>query len=306
MSDIEHSSLEVVLKRVDRIYRPGETVEGVVLVSAKGGWPHKGITMKVSGSARLQLSHRSLGLFESVSVSGIKPRDLVLKKIELAPPGRLPDGVTEIPFEFDVVGLNGAALHESYHGVYINVCYAIALECRRGFTKTPIEGEMEFIVEVPTNDAPPADPKTFEITPESLENVRAASVASIPRFHVSGRLHRSSCPINLPFTGEVVVEASEVVVRSIELQLVRSETIKHAESGGSAREATEIQNIQIADGDACRNLVIPIYMIFPRLFTCPTMVTDDFKIEFEVNLIVIFGDGYMVTENFPIKLHRCR
>ena len=33
------------------------------------------------------------------------------------------------------------------------------------------------------------------------------------------------------------------------------------------RAATEIQNIQIADGDVCRNLVIPIYMVFPRLFT---------------------------------------
>jgi len=42
--------------------------------------------------------------------------------------------------------------------------------------------------------------------------------------------------------------------------------------------ATEIQNIQIADGDICRNLPIPIYMIFPRLFTCPTLHTNNFKI----------------------------
>ena len=56
----------------------------------------------------------------------------------------------------------------------------------------------------------------------------------------------------------------------------------------------------------CRNLVIPLYMIFPRLFTCPTMLTDLFKVEFEVNLIVVFGDGYMVTENFPITLYRGR
>ena len=38
--------------------------------------------------------------------------------------------------------------------------------------------------------------------------------------------------------------------------------------------ATEIQNIQLGDGDVCRNLIIPIYMIFPRLFTCPTMLTE--------------------------------
>ncbi len=42
--------------------------------------------------------------------------------------------------------------------------------------------------------------------------------------------------------------------------------------------ATEIQNIQISDGDVCRGMVIPIYMIFPRLFTCPTLATNNFKV----------------------------
>ena len=302
MTEIEHSTLEIVLKRVDRIYRPGDRVEGKLIVSARHGWAHKGISMKVVGAAQLQLSHRSLGLFESVS--SVRPRELLSTAIELCPAGRVPDGVTEIPFEFELVGLRGDALHESYHGVYINVCYTIACECKRGVMKAPLERDIEFIVEVPSPDAPPADPRAFSITPESLENVK--SVAAIPRFKVSGTLHRQSCPINLPFTGEFVVEESAAAVKSIELQLVRSETVRHPESGNTAREATEIQNIQIAEGDVTRNLVIPIYMIFPRLFTCPTMITDDFKVEFEVNLIVIFGDGYMITENFPIKLHRYR
>jgi hypothetical protein len=68
--------------------------------------------------------------------------------------------------------------------------------------------------------------------------------------------------------------------------------------------ATEIQNIQIADGDVCRNLVIPIYMVFPRLFTCPTVAAKTFSVEFEVNLVVVFVDNHLITENFPIKLYR--
>lgn len=47
---------------------------------------------------------------------------------------------------------------------------------------------------------------------------------------------------------------------------------------GYSRDATEIQNIQIADGDVCRGLPIPIHMVFPRLFTCPTLETTNFKI----------------------------
>lgn len=42
--------------------------------------------------------------------------------------------------------------------------------------------------------------------------------------------------------------------------------------------ATEIQNLQIGDGDVAQNIPIPIYMVFPRLFTCPTLMTTNFKI----------------------------
>lgn len=43
--------------------------------------------------------------------------------------------------------------------------------------------------------------------------------------------------------------------------------------------ATEIQNIQVADGNVCPMINIPIYMIFPRLFSCPTLLTENnFKV----------------------------
>ena len=304
-TNVEHSSLEITLKRVDRIYRPGETVAGVVIVSAKSGWQHKGITMRVSGAAKLQTQKGNSGLFES-SNANLKCREMVRIVKDIAPPGRAKDGVTEIPFEFVLEPLDKSAkIVESYHGVYVNVCYVISCECKRSMMKAPLERELEFIVEVPTSTPPSSDPKTFSITPESLENVRAASLHSIPRFTISGKLHRQHCPINLPFTGDIMIEDSEANVTSVELQLVRSETVKQ-DSGTVMKEATEIQNLQIADGDVCRNLVVPIYMIFPRLFTCPTIAADDFNVDFEVNLIVVFGDGYCVTENFPIQLHRAR
>ena len=44
------------------------------------------------------------------------------------------------------------------------------------------------------------------------------------------------------------------------------------------RAATEIQNIQIGDGNVAKDFEIPIYMVFPRLFTCPSLQTDTFKI----------------------------
>lgn len=148
------------------------------------------------------------------------------------------------------------------------------------------------------------------------------------------------CKLGEPFTGDILVEQCDAIIRSIELQLVRVETCGcaegYAKDGMCVRStysrvliimllylATEIQNIQIGDGDISRNVPIPIYMIFPRLFTCPTLITTNFKIgkhevyssrqiniilssnlEFEVNVVVIFEDNHLITENFPIKLVR--
>lgn len=67
---------------------------------------------------------------------------------------------------------------------------------------------------------------------------------------------------------------------------------------------TEIQNIQISDGDCQRNIPIPIYMVFPRLFSCPTLITNNFKIEFEIKIVIVLEDNHIITENIPIKIIR--
>ena len=104
---------------------------------------------------------------------------------------------------------------------------------------------------------------------KTLENVSGAELAAVPKFRITGKLHRTVCQVHLPFTGEIVVEASEAPVKSIHLLLVRVETVRG--EANEASEATEIQDIQIADGDVCRNMVLPLYAILPRLFTCPTV-----------------------------------
>ncbi|XP_044538059.1 vacuolar protein sorting-associated protein 26C-like isoform X3 [Gracilinanus agilis] len=143
-------------------------------------------------------------------------------------------------------------------------------------------------------------PVDFTITPETLQNVKER--ASLPKFLIIGHLNSTNCVITQPLTGEPVVEYSEAAIKNIELQLVRVETCGCVE--GYARDATEIQNIQFADGDVCRSLSVPIYTIFPGLFTCPTLETTNFKVEFEVNIVVLLHDDHLITENFPLKLCR--
>ncbi|KAJ1406649.1 down syndrome critical region protein 3 [Ochromonadaceae sp. CCMP2298] len=301
MSQPEKSSIEVKLSRMDRVYRQKDRIEGTVIVNAFKGWSHTGINMVVLGAIHLNHSGRGVSAVDAV----IKPIEILHIEKEVCPAGKFGEGVVEIPFDFAIKAVEGQSLVESYHGVYISILYTIVVTCERGgFMQKALKKELEFLVEIPSSSAaiePLAVP--FNISPESLENVSAQVLATIPRFRITGKLNKSKCPITQPLTGEVVVEESPSSIRSIELQLVRVETVV-GPSARTLREATEIQNIQIGDGNVSRNLSVPMYMVFPRLFSCPTVVTPTFKIEFEVNLVVVFGDGYMITENFPLLLFR--
>eukprot|EP00038_Savillea_parva_P018652 m.24781 g.24781 ORF g.24781 m.24781 type:complete len:296 (-) comp4188_c0_seq1:77-964(-) len=291
-------TMDIQLKRVDKIYREGDMVSGVVMIQSKDNFSHQGISLAMDGQVSLQLSAKSVGLFEAF-YNSLKPIQLVSFGLELAPPGKMTKGQIEIPFEIPLKPKPGQATYETYHGVFVNIQYVLRCEMKRGAFSKAINKSIEFIVEASkTNES--GKQVDFTISPASLENLKDR--AAVPDFSVEGKLHTSVCSITKPFTGEITLLKSEAPIKSIELQLVRVETCGCLE--GYAKDATEIQNIQIAEGDVCRNLSIPLYMIFPRLFTCPTLATDNFKVEFEVNVVIVLATGDLITENFPIKLIR--
>jgi Vacuolar protein sorting-associated protein 26 len=304
------TSLECRLNRVDKTYRPGDRVAGTVTIrNASAPVSHSGLMLRATGVVRPHVESRGLGSSDSSSKSILLSETI----IDMAPAGKLPADVP-LPFEFTLAPLPGRSLTETYHGVYVSVKFSIAVTlARSGFMAKPLDVETEFVVEVPVRTArhlsdspfpplllttrsaallplpllsqstekPPPAPVEFEIKPESLDNIKKGSLTTIPQFRVKGHLTRSNCSLNSPFTGEITVLESAAKIKSIEMQLVRVETIY---AGGSevSREATEIQNLQIGDGAVCINLAIPLYMIFPRVFTCPTVITDTFRVEFEV------------------------
>ncbi len=293
-------ALDIKLKKASKVYKEGELVKGVVIVTTKSDLNHNGLTLTMEGSVNLQLSAKSVGVFEAF-YNSLKPIQLVQYNIELAKPGKIPHGITEIPFEMPLRSKgSGKKLHETYHGVFINIMYTLKADMKRSLLNKDLQKVSEFIVEFTSSEKIEDKPVDFTSSPESLENVKKQM--KVPDFLVKGKIDSVNCCITQPFSGEMVVEKSSAPIRSIELQLVRVETCGCAE--GFARDPTEIQNIQLADGDVCRGLPIPIYMVFPRLFTCPTLNTSNFKIEFEVNIVVIFQDDHLVTENFPITLTR--
>ncbi|XP_006248134.1 vacuolar protein sorting-associated protein 26C isoform X2 [Rattus norvegicus] len=244
------TTLDIKIKRANKVYHAGEMLSGVVVISSKDSVQHQGVSLTMEGTVNLQLSAKSVGVFEAF---------------------------------------------------YNSVKYTLRCDMRRSLLAKDLTKTCEFIVHsAPQKGKLTPSPVDFTITPETLQNVKER--ASLPKFLIRGHLNSTNCAITQPLTGELVVEHSDAAIRSIELQLVRVETCGCAE--GYARDATEIQNIQIADGDICRNLSVPLYMVFPRLFTCPTLETTNFKVEFEVNVVVLLHADHLITENFPLKLCR--
>lgn len=298
--------LDIKVKKANKVYHEGETISGVVLVKSPSDFKHDGIVLTIEGCVNLTLSSKTVGVFEALYNSA-KPIQLLQIELELAAAGKMPSGTTQIPFEAPLKAKPNRTLFETYHGVFVNVQYNLKCELKRSqyfnILSKDLQKINEFIIETKAISIETVKqvPVNFSITPESLTNAR--DKYNIPRFRISGHLDSTECSVVRPFTGQIVIEQTELPIKSVELQLVRVETCGCAE--GYSRDATEIQNIQIGEGNVFTGISIPIYMVFPRLFTCPTLITSNFKIEFEINLVIIFQDDHLITENFPITLLRC-
>ncbi|KAL5148814.1 Down syndrome critical region protein 3 [Glycine soja] len=86
------------------------------------------------------------------------------------------------------------------------------------------------------------------------------------------------------------METSVVPNHSIDIRLFRAESILLGEK--IVTETSLVQTTQasdaIADGDVCRDLTLPIYVILPRLLTCPITLAGPFSVEFKVAIVISF------------------
>jgi len=285
---------------VDRIYSLGDKVRGSLVVQSDG-FAHSGVSLTLNGTVALQLSAKSVGLFEAF-YNSLKPVTLMDYKLNIEQSGNIAKGTCTIPFEFDLKPLEGQELHETYHGVYVNITYMLKADIIRKWVGKDLTKSIEFIVERLPDKIPDPVKEIFDISPESIDKSTKKGLV-LPNFRITGHIDTLTMSIETPLSGVLKLELCEEPIKCIELQLVRVETCGCAD--GFAKEATEIQNIQIVDGDVQRGVEVPIFMIFPRLFTCPSLVSArTFKVEFQVNLVLMFPDGRLVSKKFPLTLLR--
>jgi hypothetical protein len=145
-------------------------------------------------------------------------------------------------------------------------------------------------------------PYDFEVKPSTLEKIKIEQT-KIPKFLLKCHVDNTNININKELDGWVKIVECELPIKSLELQFVRNEKVTLS-NGDNLSEVSEIQNLQIADGDVIKGTEISLNMVFPRHFCCAGIETKIVKLSFDINLILVLSNGFVITENVPLNCWR--
>lgn len=283
-------SVEIKLSRFNRIYRPDELLEGKIITKLNSSISYQSIRLTLNGAVNLQVRGGSAGVIESL-YGVIKPCAIMKKVVDIQSSGKIGSGMTEIPFSValkDPKERNVGKFYETFHGGNISIQYLVTVDVVRGYLHKPLSATIEFIVESDKDNLPqkpiPPEMIIFYITQDTQRHTLLPELKS-GGFRITGRIC-TQCSLSDPIGGEITVEASSIPIRSIDIHLLRVESILMGEK--IATESSVIQETQIADGDVCHGMTLPIYIILPRLLTCPTIFAGPFSIEFKLSIVITF------------------
>ncbi|KAH0448665.1 hypothetical protein IEQ34_022465 [Dendrobium chrysotoxum] len=255
-------TIELKLSRSNRVYCLGESVEGKIITIFASPVSYQKIIISLTGTVNLQVKGGVTGVIESL-YGVVKPICIIKKSMELATSaGKLGPGRTEINFSFSLSSEKKSGydmFYETFHGGNISIQYLISADVTRGYLHKALSATLELIVE--HNKASliqaPISPEltSFFITQDTQKHQLLPELSS-GRFQVTGNIF-THCSLSEPLSGELIVEASAVPIRSIDIVLLRVESILTGER--------IISDTSVADGDVCRSMTLPIYVMLPRL-----------------------------------------
>lgn len=148
------------------------------------------------------MGSKSVGIIDAFSNSA-RPMQLLFSEQQLVAPGKLPQGVSELAFEFNLMPPREPhRLYETYHGIFVNINYMVKCDIKRSFLAKSIQKTQQFVVQYKPEKPLETKEINFSISPETVQkNVKER--ISIPRFLVTGRLDASDLCVTKPITGNV-------------------------------------------------------------------------------------------------------
>jgi len=297
--------LTLSLDNLNKIYYAGETIQGSVLVINKS-----------KQTIKYDLLMKVIGYFTFKNLKTNPPQAKIVqfyKKTYTVQPdlystiGANNSYRFKFPLNSESCESNQSSLYEGYHGVNVSVSYEIISEAIFSGKKY-ISNKHKILVYVPGQGISPKFGRKkvnyqFSLDPKKIQNNKLQDQNMMPNFIIEGYLDNINCCIDKPFNGYCNIKECSLPIKSIELQFSRNEKILFKDFAGN-NEVSEIQNLQIGDGDVVRDLEIPVFMTFPRGFCCANLDTKEVKISFELNIMIVLANGVVIMENFPINLWR--
>jgi len=312
------SRIDVYLESHDSKYADGDTIRGEVVVCVEredAPFEHTGVVLNAIGTAQLRVSDKSVTIIESLFIS-VDPVTILDVNLVLAPPGRLGIGMHTFTFSFALRGTRGQEMYETFHGQNTQIVYAIDAEIIRPILRggSLSTGMCEFLVETkPDEDdceaCACASAVAFEITEEQQDLGPAPGALATEGFLIRGVLDRTSWFLEEAITGTITVERSAAPLKAIEIELCRIEGCSTTE-GQVMTETSPVQFTQVVDGDCARGSEIPIHVVIPRLFTCPSVQASSFSVAFMLRVLCIFepltpgNKEPVAVRAIPIQLYR--
>ena len=146
-------------------------------------------------------------------------------------------------------------------------------------------------------------PYRFFITHDNVtQDTTKMNGLPMPTFNIECNIDNINCNIEKAFEGYCIIHECSLPIKSVELQFMRKE--KTTQHQMKLNEMSEIQNLQVGDGNVNKGQEIPLYMLFPKIFSCANIKANDTEVTFAMNVIVVLVNGLVISDNFPINLFR--
>ena len=293
------------LDSLNKVYYAGDFIQGSVLIINKSKSTMKfDLLVKVVGYYTLRNTKENPPKMKGVQF--YKKSFKVLSE-QYSTIGANNSYRFKYPLTSDGCEQNLSSLYESYHGVSVSVGYEISAQAV-SLGKEFESKKQKILVLVPGQGINSKFGRKrvsyqFKLNPKNIESIKLTDQNLMPKFEIECFLENINCCVDKPFNGFCNIKECSTQIKSLELQFLRNEKILNKEFEGIA-EVSEIQNLQIGDGDVIRNLEIPVFMTFPRGFCCVNLETQEVCISFEMNLIIVLVNGVVIMENYPVNLWR--
>lgn len=235
------------------IFTDGEDVSGVATLTLQAGKKvdHFGIKVELVGQMDFPFDRTHSHDFFSISK-------------DLEPPGTLYESKQ---YRFKFAAVDKAV--ETYYGTTVKVRYFIRVSIIRQYT-TAIQKELDFAVQ---NIYP---------APESPAGIKM-EVGIEDCLHIEFEYDKSKYHTKDVVVGKVFFLLVRIKIKSMQLDIVRKETIEGSTSG----DAETVAKFEIMDGAPVKNECIPVRLYLAPYELAPTVKSGKYSVRYFLNLVLL-------------------